>query len=315
MNYNELVVDFNKKRAQELALMDCLASALSVNSIFKNGGIDYASITPEMEEAFSLQYPNMKISDIENYSEDEVIGIVNGWKGKLFEVNLRDGLNEGKNIGGIQLDFNQTAELAESPTNPGFDLFIRDDNSGQIVKELQAKATDNITYIKESIQKYPDYDIIATEEAAEDLGSNFDSISEINGVEIHNARISNEELTEEIESVISDKGIDILAFSFLLVPIIRHGRKYLIGRYTAEKAVSSFVKDSSKSAVAIAGGGLIALLGVGAGVGALAAFAIRLSIRNEDKLWGDLNRYNNINDKDIWGDLNRYKNIDDKDIW
>lgn len=313
MNLDYLMNNIDKKRLQEIALLDCLASSLAVNSIFNNNGIDYSAITPEIEEAFNLQFPSLELSDLENYDSEQILGIVNGWKGKLFEINLRDGLNEGHDIGGIKLDYNQTAELIQDPTNKGFDLIITDDN-GEIIEELQAKATNSISYIKDAIEKYPEYDIIATEESANLLGSDFNTVAEINGVEIHNSQISNDELTSEVENVLPDDGFDLLGFSFLLVPLIRNGKRYLVGRYTVEKAVSSFVKDSSNSGIAIAGGGLMALLGMGTGIGIVAAFAIRLAIGNNSE-WSDLNKYDKINDNKIWDDLDRSNNINDCDLW
>lgn len=313
MELDDLLENIDKKRLQELALLDCLASALTVNSIFKEGGIDYSAITPEMEEAFQLQYPNMDIFSLENYDSDQIVGIINGWKGKLFEVNLRDGLNDGLDIGGIKLDYNHTAQLIQDPTNPGFDLQILDD-SGVIVEELQAKATNSISYINETIEKYPDFDIITTEEMADSLGSNFDTVTEINGVAIHNSHLTNEELTNEVGEIFNDDSFDIFGLSFLLVPIVRNGRNYLAGRSTVEKAVTTFVQDSSKSIIAIGGGSTLALLGMSTGIGIVASFVIRMAIGN-NREWGDLNKYNHIDDKQIWGDLNKYDNIKDSDIW
>jgi len=314
MELNDLLKNIDKKRLQELALLDCLASALTVNSIFKEGGgIDYSAITPEMEEAFHLQYPNMDIFSLENYNSEQIVGIINGWKGKLFEVNLRDGLNDGLDIGGIKLDYNHTAHLIQNPTNSGFDLQILDE-SGGIVEELQAKATNSISYINETIEKYPDFDIITTEEMADSLGSNFDTVTEINGVAIHNSHLTNEELTNEVGEIFNDDGFDIFGLSFLLVPIVRNGKNYLAGRSTVETAVTTFVQDSSKSMVAIGGGGALAFLGMGTGIGIVTTIIIRMAIGN-NKEWGNLNKYNQINDTQIWGDLNKYDNIKDSDIW
>ncbi len=310
MNDKELFGDLNKKRIQELALLDCFASALSVGSIFNENGVEFKAITPKMEEAFNLQYPNMEINDLINYDDEQLQGIINGWKGKLFEVNLRDGLNNGEDIGGISLDFNQSAELISNPTNEGFDLIILDDDTGQIVSELQAKTTNSISYIKETIEKYPDYDIITTEEAANELGSNFDSVTELNGVNIHNSGITNEELTNKIETTFDDNGFDIFAFSFILIPLIRNGHRYLAGRYTVEKAVSTITNDVTKSAIAIAGGSVFVLLGLGTGIGIVATIAFRLAMGEpKNDIWGDLDRYKNSKRKADWSNIQDIKRL------
>ena len=298
MKFDKLLGKINSFRKSELALFDCIASGVSVNSIFNSDGISYSSITPQMEEAFNMQFPNLKLTDLENYDSTQMQGIVNGWKGKLFEVNLRDKLNNGENIGGIQLEIDQTAYLAESPTNPGFDLTIEND-AGFIVEELQIKATNSVSYIKETIEKYPDYDIITTDEIANNFSPEY--ITNIDGVDLINSGVSNEELTQTIEEVVvTDNSIGLLEFSPLLVAIIINGRKYLIGKYSLEKAVSEFVQDSSKSAMAVAGGSLVALIGLGTGVGILAAIAIRLGIKNDNTNWENIDRYKDINDKDLW---------------
>jgi hypothetical protein len=308
MKIEELFEDLNNKRIQELALLDCFASALSLGLIFKENGVDFNAITPKMEEAFNLQYPNLEINDLINYNDDQLQGIISGWKGKLFEVNLRDGLNNGENIGGIKLDFNQTAELVSNPTNEGFDLVILDDDTGQIVDELQAKATNSVSYIRETIEKYPDYEIITTEEAANELGSSFDSVTEINGVNIYNSGVTNDELTSEIKKPF-DSDVDIFAFSFILIPVIRNGHKYLAGRYTVEKAVTSITSDVTKSALAIAGGSILVLLGLGTGIGIIAYFAIRMTMgKPKNDIWGDLNRYKNLKIKADWTNTHNIKN-------
>ncbi|KUO69813.1 MAG: hypothetical protein APF83_04795 [Lutibacter sp. BRH_c52] len=310
MNTDYLFDNLNKKRIQELALIDCFASALSVGSIFTENGVDFQAITPEMEEAFNLQYPNLEIKDLINYNDEQLSGIINGWKGKLFEVNLRDGLNNGDNIGGISLDFNQSAELVSNPTNEGFDLIIVDDETGQIVSELQAKATNSFSYIKETIEKYPDYDIITSEEAANQLGSDFDYVTELNGVNIHNSGITNEELTNEIENVFDDDGFNIFEFSFVLIPLVRNGHKYLAGSYTVEKAVTSMTNDVTKSAIAIAGGSAIVLLGLGTGSGIVATIAIRMAMgKPKNDIWGDLDRYKKSGQKADWGNLKDVKRL------
>lgn len=75
---------------------------------------------------------------IENYDDAELTGIVNGIKGKLFELRYVDYLNDGHIPDGYQ------AILAESATNPGWDIAVlgADDS---VAEEIQLKATDSVS--------------------------------------------------------------------------------------------------------------------------------------------------------------------------
>lgn len=117
---------------------------------------------PEVERAFALQYPGLAAS--ETFSEavrrmptDDLVGIVNGVKGKLFEIELVEHLNSGNLPDGLH------AELAASTTQPGYDLRIVDD-TGRTVDVLQAKATESAAYVRDALERYPDIDVSTTTE-------------------------------------------------------------------------------------------------------------------------------------------------------
>ena len=97
---------------------------------------DPSGVSPEVEQAFHLAYPGL--SQAESFSEavnrmssDELVGLVSGVKGKLFETELVSHLNSGSLPEGFQ------ASLAESVTQPGWDIQITDTN-GQISELLSA---------------------------------------------------------------------------------------------------------------------------------------------------------------------------------
>lgn len=124
---------------------------------------DPAAVPPEVARAFELAYPGLAASGetftdaVQRLSPDEVVGLVHGVKGKLFEMELVSHLNDGNLPDGVQ------AQLAGSATQPGHDIEIVDAN-GQVVELLQAKATESVAYVQEALQRYPDIDVTTTTE-------------------------------------------------------------------------------------------------------------------------------------------------------
>jgi predicted transcriptional regulator len=123
---------------------------------------DPASVPTNVEHAFELAYPVMSQTmsfsvAVGRISSDGLVGLVSGVKGKLFEVELLEHLNDG----GLPDGFH--AELASSATQPGWDIRVLDEN-GQVSELLQAKATESVGYVKEALLRYPDIDVTTTTE-------------------------------------------------------------------------------------------------------------------------------------------------------
>lgn len=121
------------------------------------------NIPPEVEQAFQLAYPGLarggeSFADVvQRLDGQELLGLVNGVKGKLFELELVEHLNSGYLPEGVH------AELAASATQPGFDVQILD-AQGNVVDVLQAKATESAAYVKDALERYPDIDVMTTTE-------------------------------------------------------------------------------------------------------------------------------------------------------
>jgi hypothetical protein len=133
-----------------VALKDVLAGRVS------DGDID-----PRVIEAFHTQYPRVAGSFVDfvrsHQSPEEIQGIVSGVKGKVLEFLYVDYLNHG------HLPAGQVAELAQSATQPGWDIAVHD-QGGHLVDTVQVKATDSIEYIKHALERYPHVDIATTHE-------------------------------------------------------------------------------------------------------------------------------------------------------
>ena len=116
----------------------------------------------EVQQAFALAYPGLTAAGetftdaVARIPTDNLVHLVNGVKGKLFEIELVDQLNSALSDG-------LHAELATSATQPGYDILVRDTH-GHIVHEIQAKATESASYVREALERYPNIDITTTSE-------------------------------------------------------------------------------------------------------------------------------------------------------
>lgn len=148
------------RRRSKARLLDLLAvGGVSLGSMVAGT----ASVPPEVDQAFALAYPGLVASGmgfldaVQGKSSGELLGLVNGVKGKLFEMDLVAHLNAGGLPAGL------TASLAPSATQPGYDLLVKDTN-GAVVDLLQAKATDSVSYVQAALERYPDIDVMTTTE-------------------------------------------------------------------------------------------------------------------------------------------------------
>jgi hypothetical protein len=255
------VADLYKRyiKEREQSLMDAAAAAAALNALLLADGIDMSQVTPQMEEAFSLAYPNVHFSSLTDRSPAEVEGFLSAWKGKYFEVLVRDDLNAGEWVGDIHLDLGQTATLAESATQPGWDLQILDAN-GSVTRELQLKATQSLGYVKEALERYPDIDVLTTAEVLEAGGegmqgifaSGFSDSALEDTVHAPMEALLDSSLEELVESV-----LPVLPFVLIAVG---EGRKVLMGRKSFEVAMQDGLYRTAKTGAAIGIGALVVLL-------------------------------------------------------
>lgn len=149
-------------------------------------------VPPDVEQAFDFAYPGLSqtesFTDVVNrLSSDELTGLVSGVKGKLFEIELVDHLNNG----GLPDGFH--AAMAESATQPGWDIQITDAH-GHISDLLQAKATESASYVKEALERYPNIDVTTTTEVHGQL------VAMGLAQDVHNSGISESVLQAKVEA-------------------------------------------------------------------------------------------------------------------
>ena len=236
----------------KLSKKDMLLDSLGISASVIHGYYHIDYIPEEVEEAYKAAYPIKSQTDnlrdiIEDADDTELAGLTSGIKGKLFEMRYVDFLNDGHLPDGYE------AVLAESATNPGWDIAILD-NNGITVNELQMKATDSVDYIKTALERYPDIDIVTTEEV-------------YNSVVMHefadnviNSGISNEELTSVVTETLESDSVD-MDWGLPVIPML------LIGYSVYKKeSLSSFEKGTEfgdryiQSYISYIAGGAVAVI-------------------------------------------------------
>ncbi len=128
-------------------------------------------------DAFHSQYPQYGTGFVQAvnhlaHDPEKLMGLVNGVKGKLFELDYADWLNHG------HLPDGWTAELAHHANNPGWDIVIHDAH-GHVDQLLQLKATDSINYVHEALAAHPDIDVVVPHELYEKLANNHDALAHV----------------------------------------------------------------------------------------------------------------------------------------
>lgn len=265
---------FLKERAASVG--DAATTALALGSILAGPAFDASALTPQMVESFSLAFPNREIENIASMSGEELSGLLSAWKGKLFEVIVRDRLNEGQWVGDLHLDAGQTAELAESATQPEWDLLIRGAD-GSIANEIQLKATESLSYVEAALEKYPGTEIVTTAEIA-DAAGDLDRMISVTD-------IADFDLTASLEDGIGDGLADSVLDAFLpglpfLFIASTETIAVLAGRREASDAVVRAVRRTGKAVVSgLIGYGIGLLFGDIFGIGA--AVVTRLLLGGE----------------------------------
>ena len=272
----DLHLEYLKRR--ETSLLDAAGAALSVSAL-RGDVIDVEAMPDRVQEAFHLAFPHMSWADFAAHDSPE--NLISAWKGKLFEVEVRDRLNAGEWVGDRHLSPGQVAVLADSPTQAGWDLQILD-GTGLPLEEIQLKASDSVSYLKRALETYPDIAVIATDDT-----SGYDEIIE----GLSHADISEDDLRQMVEAPIeplldsaaTDVAEAVLPFLPFVIIALQNGRKVMTGRTTciaAAEEAAQRLRDTGISVVA----GWLASSYLGDPFGVLTAFAVRMGIRRAENM-------------------------------
>jgi hypothetical protein len=261
--------------ARKMSILDAAAIGIAFDYVFSADKVDLSQITPEMARAWDLAYPHVAIESLAGRSPAELGGIISGWKGKLFEVEVERRLNAGEWVGDLHIEPDQVAVLADSPIQPGWDMQILNPD-GSLVDSIQLKATESVGYVHEALARYPDTPVFATHEVASRMADDG----------IIDSGILNDHLTSGVSDHISDATSDAVSDSVmgampLSIIVATEAIKVMAGKKSIDDAFTSggdrLVKGAIASGVAVA----VSFIGTPV-LGAIAGFFTRLALGSED---------------------------------
>ena len=259
----ELAQKFRSRDEREVMEVAAIAADVSLDRVVNLGLEPQAN--PLFREAFNRQYPNVDIESLVGASDERLRGLANGVKGKHFEMLVRDRLNAGERLGELQLQPGQTARLAESSTQPGWDLRIENED-GTIDEFLQLKATDSMSYVKKAFVEHPDIRVVVPSEVDAQA-------DDILGTDMSNEQLDNitqaqiGEMGESALEDLSDKAIeaafDSIPFVSMVATGVIEGSSVLTGRSTLRESFRRGAKRMGRAGVYSAIGAALAPTGVG----------------------------------------------------
>jgi len=141
------------------------------------GRVSESQIPRDVLDAFHAQFPQHGLSFVDAVNRlsgdpDRLMGLINGVKGKLFEIDYAAWLNHDHLPSGL------TAELAHHANNPAWDISIHDAH-GHISGLIQAKATETLAYVREAIAAHPNIDVVVPHELYERMGDHPELLSHL----------------------------------------------------------------------------------------------------------------------------------------
>ena len=268
----QLSEEFFKRRT--LSILDAAAVGLAFDLVFSGDKVDISEISPEMARAWELAYPHVDIQSLADRSPEELSGIISGWKGKLFEVEVERRLNDGEWVGDLHLEGDQVAALAESATQPGWDLRILNPEGGS-ADLIQLKASESVSYIHEALSRYPDTPILATHEVAQKMI----------GDSVIDSGILNENITGTVTEGISNStdslGDTVPAAALpLSLILVTEAYQVISGKKSSDQALMSTGDRLAKSAIAATVAAGISVVATPF-IGAIAGFITRMALGSE----------------------------------
>jgi hypothetical protein len=215
-----------------------------------------AEIDPLLLRAIRVTNPGLQDVHLFALSDEQLRGAVSAAKGKYFEYLVADRLNHGEQVGPLLLHEGQRAVLADSLTQPGWDLRIVN-HDGTVARLLQLKASTSLGYVKEALERYPDVQILSTHEVAE-------------GAWVIDAHMSNADLTRQVGGAVLDMSSTVPdAFWEYFNPLLPfaaivgfEGYRLVIGKQSQEAFLTSLVRRTKRVVfVKLAGASVYALGG------------------------------------------------------
>lgn len=215
-------------------------------------------------------------ANLTNWVEGDGDGLLGLIKGKYFEVLVKDRLNNERVLGELRLEPGQRAELAKSPNQPGWDLKIVNQR-GETVEQIQLKATESMSYVRDALEKYPDFRVAVPEEldstSYEILGTGISESELEEATEEHIAELSEGVIANAFQTT-AEFGVDVIPLGSMLFIGIIEGRRYLMGAATLRESMRRGGKRLGRTSAYSGIGTALAATGLG-----LAAIPVVMGLR------------------------------------
>jgi hypothetical protein len=171
-----------------------------------------------------------ELSDyLDGYNAGQLKGIANNIKGIYHEVLWVHQYNDTHT--------DTYAALFGATTHPGADIEIKSSGTDEVVDAIQLKATDSVSYVKEHLERYPDIDVLVTNETAERISGGHAS-------GIDNAEITGQ-VNHDLEAIAANTVCDRVLNSAELSAAVSTGYE-LIAMLNGKKEFPQSVTDTVK---------------------------------------------------------------------
>ena len=174
---SESVVNFVRTNFDEVAI---IASFQSIRDGLGTAEADQAVLAAFKRYSKDTQDMDSVRDYLNVMSDDQIGGVVSNVKGILHEMEfVRVENSDGDSV---------TAAMFPETNHKGFDVVLTDEKTGESW-ETQMKTTDSADYVQEWMGKYPDGEILVSEEMAAELN-------------LPSSGFSNEEITARVETFV-----------------------------------------------------------------------------------------------------------------
>ena len=185
-------VKFIKTNFDELLIIGAFAS---IQNGFGTSKIDEAVLSAFQRYSSKTQDLESVQTYLDSLSEEQITGVVSSVKGILHEMEfVKIENSDGDSI---------TAAMFPETNHKGFDVVMNNSTTGD-TWEIQLKTTNNQEYVQEWLAKYPDGEILLSEEIASAMG-------------LESSGFSNQELTVRVEDFVDQlisKGVSSSIWDF-----------------------------------------------------------------------------------------------------
>lgn len=221
----------NKSNSMYITIATVFSNLL--NKHFVTNGIDEKLVIEALQRSNNSLH-EASLFELGAYlsamDEEQLKGLANNIKGIFHELKYVEQINNEDN--GI------TAELFGDTNHAGSDVILKNSITGEIIDEVQLKATSSTSYIAEHIEKYTDIKVLTTSEVADRMNN------------IESTNISNEEISstvknqfEELSDLsIDSQVLDSVATSGLLSAAF-HASEVISGKKETTKAGKEVLED------------------------------------------------------------------------